>query len=62
MTPSKETVDALKGLRTEIVAGKVLCPKSEADEAWNNCADRAVRILDGYKNGDGLFQVASAKG
>lgn len=48
---------SLQGLRNEILAGKVLLPKNEADLAWNNCADRALRIIDSYIAGKGLFQL-----
>lgn len=54
--PSQETIDVLEGLRKEIVAGKVLFPQNDAERSWNLCADRAVRILDLYKQGEGLFQ------
>ena len=52
LKPSK----ALDGLRTEIIAGKVLVPKNSEDFAWNGASERAVRILDMYKKGEGLFQ------
>jgi len=42
MTVSDETKKALKGLRTEIVAGMVLVPKTDSDRTWNECADRSV--------------------
>lgn len=48
---------ALDGLRTEIIAGKVLVPKNAEDIAWNRANDRAVRILDMYRKGEGLFQL-----
>lgn len=53
---SDDTKRVLDGLRKEIIAGKVLAPKTDANKSWNNCADRAVRILDMYKKGKGLFQ------
>jgi len=56
MTVSEETKKALQGLRTEIVAGKILFPQTEVDRAWNSCADRALRILDKYAKGEGLLQ------
>lgn len=48
---------ALDGLRTEIIAGKVLIPKNAEDIAWNGANDRAIRILDKYRKGEGLFQL-----
>ena len=54
---SSETLKALNGLRSEIIAGKVLVPKTNADRAWNDCADRAVGILNAYRRGEGLFQL-----
>jgi len=50
-------IKALDGLRTEIIAGKVLIPKDGEDLAYNHASDRAVRILDMYKKGEGLFQM-----
>ena len=46
----------LKGIQTEIGAGQVLAPKCDADEAWNNACQRAMRIVKHYETGDGLFQ------
>lgn len=57
--PSKKTLEALRGVRTEIGAGKVMFPKSDADRAWNSCADRATRIISNYLDGEGLFQIAT---
>lgn len=54
---SKETKEALKGARSEIVAGSVLFPRSEEDRAWNNANQRAGRILEKYMKGEGLFQL-----
>jgi len=48
---------ALDGLRSEIIAGRVLFPKNPEDNAWNGANDRAVRILDQYRKGEGLFQL-----
>lgn len=45
-----------EGIATEIRAGKVLSPKNDADTAWNNASDRAIRIIKKYGRGEGLFQ------
>ena len=47
----------LKGIRTEVIAGGVLIPKSNEDLAWNSANDRTVRIIDQYIRGKGLFQL-----
>lgn len=46
----------LEGAVTEIGAGRVLCPISEADTSWNAACDRAMRIVRRYVDGKGLFQ------
>lgn len=45
-----------KGAQTEIGIGKVLVGTTEADRAWNNACDLAIRIIQRYINGKGLFQ------
>lgn len=54
---SKEVKDVLGWIRTEIIAGGVLIPTSEAEKAWNSANERAVSILEKYKEGEGLFQL-----
>jgi len=44
---------------TEITAGKVLMPKTEAEQAHNAACDRANRIVGMYRDGIGLFQNKS---
>jgi hypothetical protein len=44
------------GALTEIVAGKVLLPKSDEEHAWNNASDRAIKIVTSYILDEGLFQ------
>lgn len=61
MKLSKETVDALEGARSEIIAGGVLIPKSDADRAYNDACFRAARIIEKYKKGGGLFQAEEKK-
>ena len=41
---------------TEIRAGMCLRPKSDADYAHDNACKRAIRIVQYYKDGEGLFQ------
>ena len=53
---SEETKQALEGVRKEIIAGKVLIVKNSEDQQWNGASDRAIRIIDMYKKGEGLFQ------
>jgi hypothetical protein len=52
---------AIEGAMTEIGAGRCLFPKTEVDRMWNEATNRALRILERYKNGEGLFQAASAQ-
>jgi len=56
---SDEMKRVLNGIRTEIVAGSVTFPKTEDDRLWNRANDRAVRIIDGYLRGEGLFQMVT---
>lgn len=47
----------LKGLLTELNAGKVLLPTTAEGKAWNNATDRAIELIKDYQHGDGLFQI-----
>lgn len=58
---SEDTKKALRGARTEIIAGGVLLPITDADKAWNRANERAARIIDGYLRGEGLFQIETKK-
>ena len=49
--------EALKGLKSEIMAGSVLVPKTDEDRAWNEANKRAARIVSHYIEGKGLFQL-----
>jgi hypothetical protein len=53
---SEETKQALDGVCKEIVAGKILFNVNEETQAWNKASDRAIRIIEMYKKGEGLFQ------
>jgi hypothetical protein len=60
-----ETVEILRNIKTEIGAGMVLFPKSEAERAHNNACARANAIITNYQEGYGLFQMtrrAKARG
>ena len=52
----------LEGVRCEILAGSVMFPKNDADQAWNAANQRAARIIDLYIKGNGLFQQPDKKG
>lgn len=49
--------EALKGIKSEVMAGCVLSPKDDADRAWNDANRRAARIISQYIKGAGLFQL-----
>jgi hypothetical protein len=51
----------LKGIQTEIGAGKCLFILGEAERAHNNACDRAVAIVQNYRDGIGLFQIGLKK-
>ena len=57
----KSVNEAFEGAITEIRAGEVLIPKSEADKAWNDASERAISICGNYQRGRGLFQQGQAK-
>ena len=57
--PSEETLIALRGIRTEIGAGKALFPKTIEGRAWNNATTRAESIVQSYIGGYGLFQITA---
>ena len=56
MTTNKNDYDFII---KEITAGMVLVVKTDADKAWNNASLRAIRIINLYKEGKGLFQYDS---
>jgi hypothetical protein len=61
MAPNQETIQTLKAIECEIVCGKVLFPKSDAERAWNDACDRASAIITNYRDGVGLFQQITRK-
>ena len=59
MKPSPETIETLRNIETEVGAGRVLIPRTEAEHTWNNAHERALSIIGGYKRGEGLFQMTA---
>ncbi len=55
--PSEETREILRNIKTEIGAGMVLIPRTEAEHAHNNACERAKAIISNYYDGCGLFQM-----
>lgn len=53
MKPKENIFDAIS---TEIIAGKRLFHNEAIDKEWNKACDRASRIVQNYKSGNGLFQ------
>jgi hypothetical protein len=58
---SSETREVLRYIQTEIGAGMVLFPKTDAEHAHNNACDRANTIIQNYADGVGLFQLTKRK-
>lgn len=59
--PSEETLATLKGLRTELIASKALFHPEGFDNEWNRALDKAVRFVDNYIEGKGLYQLIPEK-
>ena len=53
--------NAIEGAMTEIGAGRCLAPKNELERTWNAAHERALDILQKYKDGEGLFQIVIEK-
>ena len=51
------TKEILSNIQTEISAGKVLIPRSDAEHAHNNASDRAISIVQNYKEDIGLSRT-----
>lgn len=56
--PSTETLAVLRGISTEIGAGKSFSSDPDAI-MWNNAHDRCLQIVDNYFQGFGLFQMTA---
>lgn len=59
MKPSRETVETLNNITTEVSAGRVFRPRNEMERTWNNAHERVMAIIANYRNGDGLFQMTA---
>jgi hypothetical protein len=55
--PSAETLEILRNIKTEINCGQVMFPKTDLDRVHNNACDRAIKIVENYIEGYGLFQM-----
>lgn len=55
--PDADTIEVLRNITTEIGAGMVLFPRSDAERAHNNACERANKIISNYIEGYGLFQM-----
>jgi hypothetical protein len=55
--PTADTIEILRNIKTEIGAGMMLFPKTQAEHAHNNACERANSIIDNYMGGFGLFQM-----
>lgn len=60
MEKTKEKTD-LEGIISEITAGMVMFPKDEADRAWNGASQRAISIVNQYREGHGIFQIGTER-
>jgi uncharacterized protein YdeI (YjbR/CyaY-like superfamily) len=56
MKISEETRKALEGVRTEIGANRTLTPKNEYNYGFNAGIEQAIKFLNNYLDGKGLFQ------
>ena len=53
---SEETKNALEGVRTEVGANRTLQPKDDYNRGFNAGLEEAIKFLNIYLRGDGLFQ------
>lgn len=56
-TVSDETKKALEGARAEIIANKTLRPRDDYNKGFNAGIDEAIKFLNHYVKGEGLFQA-----
>ena len=49
------TVKLLGYIQSEIRAGESLSSRTDAERAHNNACERAIRIIQNYRDGIGLF-------
>jgi len=57
MKPTKETMEILDWIATEISAGKALRAITPLEQTWNGAHDRSLAIIANYRQGQGLFQI-----
>lgn len=62
MKPSEETKTVLEGLRSELYASMALFGREKPEVAsWNAALEKAVRFVDKYMEGKGLFQIGESE-
>jgi hypothetical protein len=58
----KMTPEHWRGLLTEIGAGRSLFGSNSHDrEIWNAATERAMNIVERYRDGEGLFQIVERR-
>jgi hypothetical protein len=62
MKPTAETRQVLDWILTEIGAGMCLLPQTPEEQTWNDAHERAEQIIQGYRDGNGLFQMTAHLG
>ena len=55
--PSPETEQTIQDALNQIAAGRITQPGDDVGKAYNIGCDRAIKILEDYINGIGLFQL-----
>jgi hypothetical protein len=57
MELDKRTVEILGYIQSEIRAGESLSSRTEVERAHNNACERAIKIIQSYRDGYGLFSA-----
>lgn len=57
---SKQKTD-FEGIVSEIRAGMVMFPGNDLDRIHNNACERAIRIVENYRDGKGIFQIGTER-
>lgn len=55
--PGKETIETLAAIEKEIIAGRAFADDRDS-RIWNAAHDRALLIVQNYRNGKGLAQLS----
>lgn len=55
-TQSNVSSSVYDGLKTEITASKLMFSADEYAKGWNEAMNKALRIIQSYREGKGLFQ------